>query len=81
MADNIEIFYEPDNSKNTFEICLYELNKEICDDLFGVGRKTLSVQGYMLKNKAECAFALLDKKSEGLNHPDYINQAIQWIKE
>ncbi len=80
-AANISIFFEQDNTQTTFEICFYELNKVVCDELFGPARRTLSVQDYMLDNKADCAFELLDKKSEALVSPDYINQAIQWINE
>lgn len=33
--DNINIFYESDNSKRTFEIVLEDRNKQLCEDLFG----------------------------------------------
>jgi hypothetical protein len=49
--------------------------------LFAGGRKTLSVQEYMLKNKAEVAFQLLDKKASDLTVPQYIKEAIEWISE
>jgi predicted ATP-dependent endonuclease of OLD family len=80
-SDNIRVFFEADNTKKTFEICFYELNKEACDELFLPGRRTLSVQDYMLDNKADCAFELLDKKSDILTSPDYIRQGIAWINE
>lgn len=48
----------------TFEICLYEDNSAICDELFGKGRKTLGVQEYMLANKAEAALELLRSKGQ-----------------
>jgi hypothetical protein len=35
----------------------------------------------MLKNKAEAAFQLLDKKSSELAVPTYIKEAIEWIRE
>jgi len=35
----------------------------------------------MLKEKADVAFELLDKKAEELNTPEYIKEAILWIKE
>jgi hypothetical protein len=34
----------------------------------------------MLKNKADVAFELLDKKGEELDVPEYIENAIEWIK-
>ncbi|GAB2590084.1 ATP-dependent nuclease [Nitrincola alkalisediminis] len=81
LDDNINIFYEEDNEKSTFEICFYEDNKGICDELFLPGRKTLTALEHMLKNKADCAFELLDKKSDKLNPPTYLSRAIEWINE
>ena len=78
---NIKVFSETDNSLCTFEISLYNVNKTICDTLFSEGRRTLTVQQYMLKNKAEVAFQLLDKKSDVLVVPQYIKDAIEWISE
>ena len=63
------------------QIAIYNENKKICDDLFLEGRRTLSVQEYMLKNKADCAFKLLDATKEDLVSPKYIREAIKWIKE
>jgi putative ATP-dependent endonuclease of the OLD family len=80
-CENIKIFSETDNSKNTFELCLYEKNQTTCDSLFSTGRRTLTVQEYMLKNKAEVAYELLDKKSNEIVVPEYIKLAIEWINE
>ncbi|MBA4406572.1 ATP-dependent endonuclease [bacterium] len=77
----IKIFSDSNNNRNTFEVCLYEDNKDICDALFGVARKTLTVLEYMLENKAEAALELLEKKGDELNIPAYIKEAILWIKE
>lgn len=79
--DNIKVFSDSDNKRSTFEICVYEDNKVLCDELFGAARKSLSVQEFMLKNKANAAFELLDKKSSDLSVPKYIEAAIEWIKE
>jgi len=81
QEEHIKIFSDEDNQRSTFEICIYQDNKASCDELFGVSRKTLSVQDYMLNNKADVAFELLAKKSSVLNVPKYIESAIQWIKE
>ena len=80
-ADNIKIFFDTNNSNSSFEICFYELNTAVCEELFAPGRRTLSVQDYMLKNKADCAYELLDKKSEQIQSPEYITEALQWIRE
>ena len=81
QADNMNVFYDTDDNNSTFEICLYNLNQAACDDLWLADRKTLSVQDFMLKNKADCAFELLEGKSDELITPDYIKQAFTWINE
>jgi putative ATP-dependent endonuclease of the OLD family len=79
--DFIRVFSETDPEISTFEISVYQNNTKICDDLFSLGRKTLTPLQYMLKNKAEAAFQLLDKKSSELAVPTYIKEAIEWIRE
>jgi putative ATP-dependent endonuclease of the OLD family len=81
VDDNIKISADANNDRYTFEIAIYQDNTEICDELFSAGRRTLSVQAYMLKNKADVAFELLDKKSNEIIPPEYIKEAIQWINE
>jgi predicted ATP-dependent endonuclease of OLD family len=77
----IKIFNDADILRRTFEICLYVDNQKICSDLFAAERKKLSIQEFMLKNKADCAFSILEKKATEINVPQYIIDAIQWIKE
>lgn len=74
-AANIEVFYEADADKYTFEVVLYGDNGMLCDTLFGD-----AVLSYMLTNKTESAYALL-KQEEEITVPDYIRRAIEWIKE
>jgi putative ATP-dependent endonuclease of the OLD family len=81
QESHIKIFSDADNQRSTFEICVYQDNKDTCDELFGGARKTLTVQDYMLNNKADVAYELLDKKSPDLNTPKYIEDAIKWIRE
>ncbi len=73
--DNIEVFYEPDTAKRTFETVLYTDNGTLCDTLFGTG-----AQEYMLNNKTEAAFKLLSQE-QLITTPDYIKRAIKWIRE
>ncbi len=79
IFDFIKVFSETDPETRTFEISLYKVNSEICDELFLSGRRSLSVLDYMLKNKAEVSFQLLDKKAEAIKVPEYIKNAIEWI--
>jgi predicted ATP-dependent endonuclease of OLD family len=77
--DNISVFADKDEKRYTFEICIYEDNVEICEELFSTKRRKLSVQEYMLKDKAEVAFKLLENKSNDLKIPEYIEKAFEWI--
>lgn len=78
----IEIFSDEDeNTRTTFELCIYKDNQAICEELFSKGRRTLSVQEYMLKNKADASFELLNKKADELVSPGYIKRAFTWIRE
>lgn len=80
-CENIRVFSDKNRDRSTFEICLYEDNKVICDEKFGLQRRSLTVQDYMLKNKAEAAFQLLQSKGTELSPPSYIMEAIQWIRQ
>ena len=73
--DNIKIFYEADEEKYTFEVVLHSVNEDICKQLFGD-----NALEYMLKNKTEAAFTLLEQ-DKNLTVPQYIKGAIEWIKE
>lgn len=79
VSPNAQIFFDPDDTRFTFEFCLYQDNTAVCDELFAEGRRTLTVQEYMLKNKTEAALQLLASKGESLIVPDYILRAIEWI--
>ena len=72
---NINIFYDNDESKSTFERVLYEDNERLCDQLFNE-----NALEYMLKNKTEAAYQLLTQDSR-IAVPEYIRGAISWIRE
>jgi predicted ATP-dependent endonuclease of OLD family len=78
--ENIRVYYDPDNGRSTFEICMYQDNTDLCDELFAAGRKTLTVQDYMLKNKSRAAFEIAKKKPGEIDVPKYINDAITWLR-
>ena len=78
--ENIRVFADELDDNYTFEVCLYKVNSNICDELFGGGRRTLTVQQYMLANKAEVAYKLLMEQATVIVVPDYIQQAILWVK-
>ena len=72
---NISVFFHADDTQRTFEIILYADNPDLCNSLFGD-----DAQEYMLNNKTEVAFALLSQ-DQAITVPDYIQRAINWIKE
>jgi len=71
---NIKIFYSKNNDRRTLEYHLLENNKDICLNSFGN-----NPLDYMLRNKTECALEL--SKLSNLAVPDYIREAIEWIRE
>jgi len=77
---NAKVFSDQNSLRNTFEICLYEDNRVTCDGLFQTPGRTLSIIDYMLANKTDAAFELLDKKAAELVAPSYIQEAIAWIR-
>ena len=80
LMPNARIFADLDSARRTtFEICLYEDNQAICDEVLLTPRRKLDVLDYMLANKADAAFELLLKKEAELVAPAYIQEAIQWI--
>lgn len=79
-SDRIKIFFDEDKERSTFEICVYNDNVQICETLFAPGRKTLTVQQYMLDNKSEVAFRLATSEPDRLSPPRYIKDAILWAK-
>ena len=79
VNDKWLISADQNDERYTFEVSLYQNNKAVCDAMFGTGRTKLTVLEYMLQNKAECAFRLLEEKADELTIPEYIQNAIAWI--
>lgn len=72
--NQIKVFYTRNNDHHTYEIVLYNENQELCDRLFGNDAKD-----YMLSNKTEASYRILTSE-EPINVPDYIKEAIEWIR-
>jgi predicted ATP-dependent endonuclease of OLD family len=81
VNDHIQVFADENDDMHTFEISLYAGNATICDELFAEGRRTLSVEEYMVKNKTDAALALLKTNANTLIIPQYFRKAIQWIRQ
>lgn len=91
--NHLKIFTDENKENWTFEVCLYNLNKELLSSLIktandaeykfnGVSYKDNPVLGYMLNNKAKVAYILcnMEDQESKLNFPQYIKDAIRWIK-
>lgn len=74
-CDNIKIFSDCDESKYTFEVCMDNVNHNLCKRLFGDNPSK-----HMINNKTESAYKLAISKEE-INVPNYIKEAIEWISE
>ena len=80
--ENVKIFFEVDPVKSTFEKCIYQENTALCNELFTTSKRTLSIQDYMLSNKTESAFELVNSgKASDISIPVYIHEAISWIRK
>ena len=76
-GNNIEIFSDADVNRYTFEKCMYEDNKSLCDNIF----KEDALKK-MLAHKTEAAYRLLkETNSSELITPDYIKDAISWVRK
>lgn len=79
-SSNIQVCFDKDILRSTFEICMYQDNKILCDKLFTSPKRRLPIQEYMLKNKTESAYKLLLEKSP-IIIPLYIQDALKWINQ
>lgn len=75
VSENIHVFVDKDPKRYTFEVCLYEDNRDLLKELFAAKPDVLD---YMLKNKAEAAFRILNARIP-VKVPSYIEEAIRWI--
>ncbi len=73
---SVEVFYDDDESRYTFEVCVYQDNQSICDEVFT--SKKNGALDWMLKDKSEAAFQLY-KSGKELTSPKYIKKAFAWI--
>lgn len=73
----VEVFYDDDETRYTFEVCVYQDNQSICDEVFTTQKD--GVLEWMLKNKSEAAF-LLYKSGKELAAPKYVKDAFAWIQ-
>lgn len=87
--EEIHIFMDSSLENWTWEVCMYNKNKEKFDNFINVkenadylyGKKDLGkVLGKMLNNKVETAYEMISGKMD-FECPDYIEGALKWIKQ
>lgn len=84
--NNICNVYTDSDSKNyTFEVSIYNNNSQLLESEFKNKHMTNGLLSYMLSNKTDSALKLLtfldtDKKYS-FNIPNYIEEAIKWIRD
>lgn len=79
--DNINVFSDTDNSRYTFEVCLFNDNQAYINNN-NITQATDKLN-YMLNNKSESAYRLLEALEKDTNNfkiPKYIEDAFKWIK-
>lgn len=80
--DNIEIFAEKNEKFHTFEISLYNNNLKYLKD--NKITTSMDIQKFMINNKSENAYRILEKlenTEQDFVIPQYICEAIEWIKK
>lgn len=89
ISENIHIFADKENERYTFEVCIYNDNEHFLNQHLGNSSMSNGLLAYMLNNKAESAFRILqliteDKEETNVNNftiPTYIKDAIKWIAQ
>ena len=90
-SDNFEMFYDMDENRRTFEICLYNDNKELIQQNLIIQQNTLYEHKYangdiylgrMLNDKTGTALELVKNPAviQNMIIPEYIKNALYFIK-
>ena len=92
-SNNIKYFTEQDINNWTWEVCLLNKNKNTLEGLINPkeGCKYLykskdvgdSILGYMLNNKVETAYKIVEyiEKGGSIDIPNYLKEAIKWLRK
>ena len=84
ISESIKIFAPKEAEINTFEVCLHKCNEEFINKHLQSSKMSKGTLAYMLKNKSEAAFRILNllEDEEHWNDfkiPDHIREAYEWI--
>ena len=93
---HIQIYLDDNTSNWTWEVCMYNLNRDILNSIIKVSDKCeylikgekpeTKVLGWMINNKTDAAYKILmykdeDGKELGLTIPEYVKKAIEWVRK
>lgn len=84
QSDNIKVFAPENEEDYTFEVSIYRNNTSLLDRTLKTPQMSNGFQDYMLANKAESAFRILEKIYEDdfyneFTIPKHLCEACQWI--
>lgn len=84
ISSSIQVYAPKEEDEYTLEVSLYKCNDEFLDKYLQTPQMRNGTQDYMLKNKAEAAFRILnileeDNRYSEFNIPAHIEEAYKWI--
>ena len=83
--ENVKVFYDANEENYTFEVSLYNTNKDFFEENIKTNNMVNGVDEFMLSNKTDAALRTLEELEINTNVkftiPEYIKEAIQWISE
>ena len=84
ISSSIQVYAPKEQDQYTLEVSLYKCNDEFLDKYLQTPQMRNGTQDYMLKNKAEAAFRILnileeDNRYSEFNIPAHIERAYKWI--
>lgn len=80
--NNINAFTDMNIENNTLEVSLYHYNQKLFEKRLKTNSMSKGLLSFMLENKTESAYRILTKiEPELIVVPNYIEDAIKWIRE
>ena len=82
IGDKIKVYSDSNNDRHTFEVCLYEDNKDLFENKMELTTSSDKLK-FMINNKAESAYRILKELENSkitIKIPNYIKDALEWIK-
>lgn len=79
----IYISSDKNNNRHTFEVCLFDDNRDFLTSEMQTHQMTNGIENFMLNNKTEFALRLLNELESNsdilFEIPEYILEAFRWI--